>query len=333
MEARVKDSRTSATWNGACGRGRAFVGGCALWLLLGGVAQAQPLDSVSRDAAGALAVAGLEAYEAGSYAEALDKLEKSYAVARVPTLGLWSARALRKVGRWRDAEDRYREAVALPMPEAGGEIQANARASAQSELAELSPMIPRLAIEIEGAPRTAVELRIDGKPASSSEHIQRLDPGPHRIEALRGQTRQNQDLSLNAGEDRSILLRFRPEPVAAPARVHNSGSGWLRSSGWAALAVGGAGAVLGTVSCILAVQKKQAIDSNPSCHDNHCAATQSDLVDSYTARRTLASAGLIVGGAFAALGTTALLIAGSEPEDPRAEAVVSASFAGVRGSF
>src|SRR6185295_19132114 len=145
------------------------------------------LDTISREAATSLAVAGLEAYEAGSYEEALDKLEKSYAVARVPTLGLWSARSLYKLGRWLEAETRYRETIGLALPDGDRETQQRALVDAQAELAALTPTIPTLVIDVDGARRQEVELHVDGKPVSSSEPVQRLDPGSHHVEGARGE--------------------------------------------------------------------------------------------------------------------------------------------------
>ena len=308
--------------------------GAVLALALGGTAHAQQLDSVSREAATSLAVAGLEAYEAGSYDEALDKLEKSYTVARVPTLGLWSARTLYKLGRWREAEDRYREAIGLGVPDGDRETQQRALLDAQSELAALTPMIPNLVIEVEGAQLQQIELLIDGKPASTSEALHRLDPGPHHVEGSTGDARQAVDLRLVPRDTRTILLRFAPQPSAPPAAARDQrGSNWLRPAGWTAITLGGAGVAVGTVALILALQKKDEIDHDDACRNNKCPTTRQDLVDSYDSRRTLSTVGFVAGGVLAAAGVGALMIGGKTPADPRAEAVLSPGFVGIRGSF
>jgi tetratricopeptide (TPR) repeat protein len=326
---------------------------CSLSLALGstvsGTVHAQPLDNVSREAATSLAVAGLEAYEAGQYSEALDKLEKAYAVARVPTLGLWSARSLYKLGRWREAEDRYRETVGLALPEGDRETQQQALADAQSELAALSPTIPSLVVQVAGAPLSEVELRIDGKPAPNSEPSYRLDPGAHHVEGFRGPERQSADLTLAASETRTLLLHFSPDLVAggavAGAAAAAPGSGassaapaqkgnqWLRPAGWTALALGGVGIAVGALGTVLAIGKKDDIDKNANCQGNACAPSERDLVDSYNANRHLANFGFIAGGVLAAAGVGALVISGRSSADPRAEAVFSPAFTGVRGWF
>jgi tetratricopeptide (TPR) repeat protein len=327
---------------------------CSLSLALGSmvsrVAHAQPLDTVSREAATSLAVAGLEAYEAGQYAEALSKLEKAYAVARVPTLGLWSARSLYKLGRWREAEDRYRETVGLALPEGDQDTQQQALADAQTELAALSPTIPSLIVEIEGARLSEVELRIDGKPAPNTEPSYRLDPGAHHVEAFRGPERQSADLTLAARETRTLLLHFSPDlvspaiagagvaaPGAAAAPISSTpgekGNHWLRPAGWTALALGGVGIAVGALGTVLAIGKKSDIDENANCQGNACAPSEQDLVDSYNSNRHLANFGFIAGGVLAAAGVGALVISGRSSADPRAEAVFSPAFTGVRGSF
>jgi len=313
-------------------RAAAFVVALSLSPALAGHAQAQQLDSVSREAASALAVAGLEAYEAGAYEAALDKLEKSYAVARVPTLGLWSARTLYKLGRWRDAEARYREAVGLSLPDGDRETQQKALVDAQAELTALTPAIPILVIQVDGARLDQIELSIDGQPVSSSEPVQRLDPGAHHVQAMRGEARQAIDLQLVANDTRTILLRFEPE--SAPAAAHDQDHGnWLRPAGWTAIALGGASVVVGTVGLILAIQKKDEIDHDDACRNNSCPPSKQDLVDSYDSLRSLSTVGYVAGGVLGALGVGALVIGGKAPGDPRAEAVFSPVFTGLRGSF
>jgi tetratricopeptide (TPR) repeat protein len=334
---------------------RALAALCSLSLALGGTlsgtVHAQPLDEISREAATSLAVAGLEAYEAGQYSEALDKLEKAYAVARVPTLGLWSARSLYKLGRWREAEDRYRETVALALPEGDRETQQRALEDARSELAALSPTIPNLIVEVDGARPSEVELRIDGKPAPNTAPSHRLDPGAHHVEGFRGPERQSADLTLAARETRTLVLHFSPDlggaaaaPAAAPSGGAASGSEpahaaaqkgnqWLRPAGWTVLALGGVGIAVGALGTVLAIGTKDDIDKNVNCAGNACAPSEQDLVDGYNANRHLANFGFIAGGVLAAAGVGALVISGRGSTDPRAEAVFSPAFTGVRGSF
>ena len=69
----------------------------AFGLLLSSVAAGQSDTTVT--AAREIARQGLKAYDAGRYEEAADKLSRAYAVVKLPTLALHTARALVKVGR------------------------------------------------------------------------------------------------------------------------------------------------------------------------------------------------------------------------------------------
>ncbi len=71
---------------------------CVATTAWAGEAAAQT-DAASRGAARDLATAGVEAFQNNAFAEASQKLEKAYSVWRVPSLGLWSARALGKLGK------------------------------------------------------------------------------------------------------------------------------------------------------------------------------------------------------------------------------------------
>lgn len=313
----------------------------ALSLLGAPPALAQPLDDVSREAATALAIAGLEAYEAGHYAEAFDKLEKSYTVARVPTLGLWSARALHKLGRWLEAEARYEETVTLPLPQVDTATQQQAQQDAQAELTALKPTIPQLVIQLEGATLEQLRITIDGKVVNSTQTLHRLNPGAHHIEGDRGDARQAVDVQLAPRDNRTVVLRF-PSPGGALAEApvqsfqlgpDESGSSWLRPAGWTAMVLGGAGVAVGTVGLVLAVQKKDEIDHNDNCNSSACGPSQQGLVDSYDSRRNLSTVGFVAGTALLAVGVTALVLSSSTSEAPSAEAVLSPSFTGIRGSF
>lgn len=72
-------------------------------------ASAEPNEGPARAAARRLGYEGVAADEAGQYAIASEKLEKAYAVVRVPSLGLWSARALVQQDKLLEAVDRYLE--------------------------------------------------------------------------------------------------------------------------------------------------------------------------------------------------------------------------------
>src|SRR6476469_4563355 len=118
------------------------------WLLSGAVLLsappllAQSADESTRTAARALGNAGVEAYQANDFATATDKLEKAYAILKVPTLGLWSGRALIQTGKWIEASERFLEVTSLQVPAGDVAVQKQAQADAAVELKTLTPRVP-----------------------------------------------------------------------------------------------------------------------------------------------------------------------------------------------
>jgi pentatricopeptide repeat protein len=85
---------------------------------------------------------GVEAFQANDFEAAEDKLRRAFAVVKVPTLGLWLARALAKNGRWVEAAEVYREVSRLEPTEGKVEAQREAQRAAAGELETLAGKIP-----------------------------------------------------------------------------------------------------------------------------------------------------------------------------------------------
>src|SRR5882757_6919233 len=112
-------------------------------------AHGQDIDSSTRGAARALGYSGVQAFQRGDYVTASDKLDKAFKILAVPSLGLWSARALEKLGHLVEAADRYRNVGALKA--VGDEdVQRKATEEAAAELRALEPRIPAVVVSVEG---------------------------------------------------------------------------------------------------------------------------------------------------------------------------------------
>src|SRR5688572_21923146 len=101
-------------------------------------ARAQSDEDASQIAARTLGYAGVEAYNQGDYASASDKLENAYRLFPVPSLGLWSARALIKRDLLLEAAARFAEVGGLPIEVGDAPVQERAKADAEREQAELA---------------------------------------------------------------------------------------------------------------------------------------------------------------------------------------------------
>jgi hypothetical protein len=305
-------------------RGVVAVGLLVLTLLTAG-AEAQPLpagqpgDDPSRTEARKIGYAGVEAYQAGDFATAHDRLETAYQMLRVPSLGLWSARALAKLGKLVEAEARYLEVIRLPTSVGDEAIQEQARQDARNERVELARRIPTVLVRIDGAPAAEVAVTIDGTPLTGSavgeSHL--LNPGRHRIEGVRATARASVEVVTGEGEQKEAVLRFAAgagdasgtsavDATLTGSRDGARASGTKRVAGWATLAAGGAGIVVGAVTGLVAISKKGALD-DAGCMSGDCPPAQRDAVDSYERMRLVSGVGLIAGVVLAGAGTYLLL--------------------------
>jgi hypothetical protein len=307
-----------------------------LCLAIPGTARAQEIDEASRTAARAMGNSGVEAYQAGNYREASDRLEKAYAIARVPSLGLWSARALRKLGMLVEAANRYLETASLQVPEGDYVIQKQAQTDATRELNELKPRIPVVKIEVKCAKPAEVSVSVDGTPLAATlvAEPRLVNPGEHRVDGTHGAERARVNVVIGEAESKTAVLDFsRVKSAVQEVSTKDDGGGGggsLRTLAYVALGVGGAGIITGGIAGVLAIDKKSTIDKSPACDGNRCS--DRDLVDSYGMLRTVSSIGLIAGAVVAGVGVTLLFTGGSEKE-PSAAAFVGPGSVGVRGRF
>jgi hypothetical protein len=305
---------------------------------------AQENSKVSRAAARDLGTEGVAAYKRGAYPEALDKLQRAYEVVRVPTLGLWSARALVQLGRWIEASERYLEVGRLdPNSGANAAIQEKAKADAQKELAELRPRIPGFALTVQGAPSADVSLSLDGGalPTALVGTKLSLDPGKHQLEVRYADQVQRVDVVGVEGKVVPVSVQFRQvapssaAPNAATAATASSepmrdgSSHPRRTLGFVAVGVGSAGLLIGGVYGVLAT--KQHGDLEASCQSGHCFASKTDDVDSYNTARSVSSIGLIAGGV---IGVAGLVVALTAPTSQSSVSlVVSPRSLALRGAL
>jgi hypothetical protein len=314
---------------------RALVGGFVVWLncwASPALSWAQT-DDASRAAARDLATAGVEAYQRDNFADASSKLERAYQVLRVPSLGLWSARALVKVGQWVKASERYREVMRLSVAEGDQAVQKQARADAATELDALTPRIPRVVIKLEGAGAEDTTVSVDGVAVSAAliGESRVIDPGRHLVEARRGDQVAKVEVVLAEGETKDALLTLAPGGSPAPSAppvtssapqaaasppASDTGLGTRRTL---ALVVGGLGVVGVGVGSVLGLQAKSKLDeaNGAGCSGATCP-TQSglDANDAAMTAGTFSTVAFAIGGVALAGGAVLWFTGG--PEDRKA---------------
>jgi hypothetical protein len=273
-------------------------------------------DDASRAAARDLGTAGVEAYQRDSFADASAKLEKAYRVLRVPSLGLWSARALVKVGQLVKASERYREVVRLPLGDGDQIVQKQALAEAATELDLLTPRIPRLVIKLQGGTADDTSVSVDGvtvSPALIGESLV-IDPGKHVVEARRASQSVKVEVVVAEGETKDASLSLQPAaatgaPAPAPAPsgpaaplasssspAADTGLGTRRTL---ALVVGGVGVIGVGVGSVLGLRAKSKLDeaNDAGCSGATCP-TQSglDANDAAMTAGTFSTVAFAIGG-------------------------------------
>lgn len=318
----------------------------AFGLAYAAAAWGAPSDA-DRAAARQLGYQGVEAYQGGDFEAAEAKLRRAFEVVKVPTLGLWLGRALAKNGRWVEAAEVYREVARLEPTEGKVEAQREAQRAAASELEALASKIPEVVIVVEGAAASQVAVEIDGVrvPAAVLGEARPTNPGRHRVVGKFRKQVADQTVNLVEGQKRQVKLVFEPEPGKPVTRKPSaavipndsdssaSGGDTQQIVGWAALGVGAAGVVTGTVTGLWMLKKANDLESDEDCRDQECEPPAHDDVDSHNRLRTISSVSFIVGGAAAALGATLLLTSGEGEDEGSMSAYVGVGDVGVRGSF
>ena len=356
---------------GAVSARRALVRGsasAALFLVgmsLTPAALADEADTATRNAARELGTSGVKAYQAGRYEQASDELEKAYLILRVPSLGLWSARALVKRGRLLEAAARYEETILLRLPSGDTEVHKTSVQEAKTELAALKPAIPTLTVHVRGAAPSEVQVSLDGEPLSETSLgvAKPVNPGTHRLVGLRGQQRVTASETVNEGQAREVELSFRaadalapvasasasvasasapsapvasasaPSAPSAPSDVAPTAQPAHARRVWSvvALAAGGAGLAFGGATGLLALNKRGELDDTGKCTDGCPTSLESD-VNKLSSYRTLSTVGFIAGGVLAGAGIVLWVTAPSE-QRPQARARLAPGGILVEGTF
>jgi tetratricopeptide (TPR) repeat protein len=306
--------------------------GC--WTLLGallgsGISRAEELDESTRGTARQLSAEGGSFYEQGNFQQAYDRFSRAYALEHLAPVGLGAARSLIKLGRWVEASERLLEVQRQPLREGAPPEHAKAREEAGSELEALLPRIPSVRVIIEGAEANDVFVTLNGEllPASLIGAARPVDPGKIAVKGTRGADVVEARVELLERETRDVTLRFRalsaapvaPAPVPVrlePARrgPEDPGAG-QRTIGYITIGAGGAGIVLGSIFGLLAAGQQSELDA--ACPERSCPPSHYEALDSYEARKTTASIGLI-GGAVLVAGGTALVLSAPTAASARA---------------
>jgi len=304
-------------------------------------ARADNVDASARSTARKLGQEAVKLYEAGSYAAALEKFNTADSLVPAPTLGLYAARCLVRLGRLVEASERYLEVTRMQLDRAALPVMRKAQSDAVSEREKVLPTIPTLDVRLEGPRGDGTTVTVDDRPLLPGLLGEKrpIDPGKHVAVARRADTSVRQEVILAPGGAAQIVLLM---PALPPAPVATTPP--LRVAGWVGVGVGAAGAVLAAVSgaITLAVEQSLLVD----CTGGHtrCPATASGRIATYDLTGKLTTVGLITGVAGLGFGIPAVVLSpkaayaypdGSPAPAPKVMIApwITWGGAGVRGSF
>ena len=292
-----------------------------VWLTWAGRASAQSAEAerrVARD----LGNEGIELYEAGDYEASVDRLSRAYSVVRVPTLGLWLARAHREHGQLVEASERLEEVVRMEPDTEDPDVFKESVAQAKVELSELRPRIPAIEISVATVAGTEAVVTVDGLPVNAAVLVRPLpiDPGRHVVEAAWGTSTARVEVAVEEGGRQAVTLEppptslpAEPPPTSLPAETpppkggspledEGPSRGTMNRAGVVAVGVGAAGVLLGGVTGALALASRNEL-KDQGCVDRRCPPSASSDRKSYNALVGTSYGGFIVGGALAAVGS------------------------------
>lgn len=332
--------RQAATW---------FVA-VALFAHAGSLSAAEPVDDSTRNAARNLAEQGRDAFEKGDFERSRDLFHRAYELVQAPTLALYEARSLSKLGRLVEAEEAYLRAMRAPLTSSSPDAFRKAVHDAEVEGQQLSPRVPKVTIVLvgPGAKLPELSVTIDRERVKSAllGVEMPIDPGQHQLEAqVPGAPTTRVSFAIAERERKTVEVRVSA-PVSAPARAVTPApaaalrtppdpprSSWHRPAALAAGGLGLAGLGTGVVAGVLAGSRHA--DAERQCPNRTCVqgSEGEDSVSAFRSLRTVSTIGYVVGAVGVAAGVTLWLTAPTKREDSQVALWLGASGAGVAGAF
>lgn len=298
----------------------------AFLLAASGDAHAAPAGGAAElEEARALMVDGNAQLHAGKAAEALDKLERSFALVPSPNTELLVARALRDLGRRVEAARRFEhaEAEARRRTLAGevkyGQTEAAAHAEGGSLRAELGTL------HVHVARPGNVALLVDGQPVplTNGDASVLHEPGRAEIVLREDGAEQRQIVTVVAGTTLQTEFagqggRSEPPPrVLAPVPPPPRRSTWALP---AALVSGGVTLLgAGTLTYFGLRSESTWSDLSSRCGPSFCGPADRSDADAAKTNQTIANVGLVV-GAVAAVATITFVVMHLTARDDAAQA-------------
>jgi tetratricopeptide (TPR) repeat protein len=182
-----------------------------------------------RAGARSAARSGLQAFEGGKYADALDLFTRAENLVHAPTHLLYIARANLKLGRLVRAQEAYQQLIREKLAANAPQPFRDAQQSAEQELAAFEARIPMITVKVTGITDTSqLQVTMDGKtiPSALVGIPYPTDPGTHKFAAIApGYSASPIDRTIAESARDQIELKLKVDPNAAPVATTATGKG------------------------------------------------------------------------------------------------------------
>lgn len=333
-------------------------------------ARASAQTDAERAGARSAGMAGLEAYNAGKYEQALDFFTRAESVMHAPTHQLFLARSSAKLGRLVSAREYYLKLTQERLPSSASKPFKDAQAAGDKELSELEPRVPYVSVVVQGTNAKDVQVVRDQEvlPQALLGVPHPEDPGTHTFKATaNGMESAPSTILLKEGAHETVLLTLNPVASAEPAAMgkvttgsagfsedgagdaaNSKGNGpGLRIAAFSGIGLGAVGVGIGAYFLVKAGSTQSQSDkvydtctANNNCDDPATTAEVNRLDGQAQNQRVAGAVTTIVGGAFLATGITLLIVdlssSGSHaaaPSGANVRPILGLGFAGLSGSF
>jgi len=262
-----------------------------------------------RTTARSLGQEGHEALDRRDYAAAADRFSRADALVHAPTFLLGYAQAEVGLGKLVAALEAYNRILRQGVDPKAPPAFVKALETARQEFDALQPRIPYVTVQVDGPAAASVKVTIDGVDlARAALGVKRaVDPGNHVIVAT-----ADGFLPANAtvvvAEGRTEVVTLSPKPGGSPGVTPSAQGGPVdttrRTIGIAAMAVGGAGLLVGAIMGGAEIAKHSSLEK--SCPNGKCPLSEQPALQSqvnqFHAFGTASTVGFVAGGALAATG-------------------------------
>jgi hypothetical protein len=330
-------------------------------LLLSSTALATITDA-DKATARELTVQGYDALKAKDWATAADRYTRAEKLFQAagdpvpPTISLGVARAHAQLGKLVSAQEHYSRITHEVVPPNASPLFLEAVQDATRELPEVAKRVPGVVINVKGS--DAPKVTIDGVDVSvAALGVRRpVDPGKHVVKATGvGVTPVEATLTLAEGATETVNLELKPGPGGLPegplpvaggplvpgqpppaAEPVDSSASSRRKVGFAGIAIGGAGLIVGAITGGIALSKHSSLVT--ACPNGHCPAgseaTNNSAISSYDTVGNVSTAMFVVGGVFAVTGIVLVATARTpSTQSAYVAPVLSPGFSGLTGKF